>query len=125
MSSEFERRAAIIVALRAGHTPPEIADFLKLPKSTVGDVARRFFAAEESEEGSGCPERKKHVRERLVRSSDMIERLQAMVQEDPGMSMRKMAAILQVNESTVRKLVHEDLRHKSYVLKIRQSSPRP
>jgi hypothetical protein len=43
-----------------------------------------------------------------------------MVEEDPGMSMRKMATILQVGDGTVRRIIEEDLRYRSYVLKVRQ-----
>ncbi|QQP42504.1 Uncharacterized protein FKW44_017193 [Caligus rogercresseyi] len=35
MSSELERRTAIIVALRCGRAPKEIIDFVKFPKATV------------------------------------------------------------------------------------------
>ncbi|QQP54219.1 Hypothetical protein FKW44_006980 [Caligus rogercresseyi] len=35
MSSELERRTAIIVALRCGCAPKEIINFFKFPKATV------------------------------------------------------------------------------------------
>ncbi|UYV74555.1 hypothetical protein LAZ67_12000136 [Cordylochernes scorpioides] len=39
---EFENRAAIIVALRAGRSLKEIVDFLKLPKTTIYRVKKQF-----------------------------------------------------------------------------------
>lgn len=77
--------------------------FTKLPRSTVYDVAKKFFAAEAVEEGSGTPARKKLVQERTARSSEMINQLQTMVDEDPSVSMRKLAMKLQVDEATVRR----------------------
>ena len=50
MSFEYDRRAAVSVALRASRAPAEIIDFLKLPKLTVYAVARRFFRVETKEE---------------------------------------------------------------------------
>ena len=48
MTSEYVRRSAIIVALRAGRSRSEIA-----PSSTVHDIAGRFFVAKAAEAGSG------------------------------------------------------------------------
>ena len=74
MTSEYDRRAAIIVALRALGSRSEIAEFLKLPSSTVYDVADRF-SAEAAEAGSGDTTRKSHDRCRSKRrSQDFIER---------------------------------------------------
>ncbi|QQP50039.1 Uncharacterized protein FKW44_010905 [Caligus rogercresseyi] len=42
MSSELERRTAIIVALRCGRAPKEIIDFFKFPKATVYSIAKSF-----------------------------------------------------------------------------------
>ncbi|QQP41715.1 Transposable element tcb1 transposase [Caligus rogercresseyi] len=42
MSSEVERRTAIIVAFRCGRAPKEIIDFFKFPKATVYSIAKSF-----------------------------------------------------------------------------------
>ncbi|QQP56702.1 Uncharacterized protein FKW44_001455 [Caligus rogercresseyi] len=46
MSSELERRTAIIVALRCGRAPKEIIDFFKFPKATVYSIAKSFKESE-------------------------------------------------------------------------------
>ncbi|UYV61207.1 hypothetical protein LAZ67_1003813 [Cordylochernes scorpioides] len=48
---EFQNRAAIIVALRAGRSPKEIVDFLKLPKTTIYRVKKQFDEADSNKEG--------------------------------------------------------------------------
>ncbi|QQP40066.1 Transposable element tcb1 transposase, partial [Caligus rogercresseyi] len=42
MSSELERRTAIIVALRCGRAPKEIINFFEFPKATVYSIAKSF-----------------------------------------------------------------------------------
>ncbi|QQP57313.1 Uncharacterized protein FKW44_002246 [Caligus rogercresseyi] len=61
MSSELERRTAIIVALRCGRAPKEIIDFFKFPKATVYSIAKSFKESEDIEEGFLTPERKTHA----------------------------------------------------------------
>ncbi|QQP32290.1 Uncharacterized protein FKW44_024543 [Caligus rogercresseyi] len=58
MSSELERRTAIIVALRCGRAPKEIIDFFKFPKATVYSIAKSFKESEDIEEGFLTPERR-------------------------------------------------------------------
>ncbi|QQP53811.1 Uncharacterized protein FKW44_006424 [Caligus rogercresseyi] len=57
MSSELERRTAIIVAIRCGRAPKEIIDFFKFPKATVYSIAKSFKESEDIEEGFLTPER--------------------------------------------------------------------
>lgn len=73
-SAEYNRRAAIIESLRAGRTPVEIIQFFGYPRSTVYDVAKRYAASEESEEGSSTPARKMQVREKSTRTPEIIQR---------------------------------------------------
>ncbi|QQP38684.1 Transposable element tcb1 transposase [Caligus rogercresseyi] len=58
MSSELERRTAIIGALRCGRAPKEIIDFFKFCKATVYSIAKSFKESEDIEEGFLTPERK-------------------------------------------------------------------
>lgn len=121
MTTEYDRRAAIIVALRAGRTRSEIADFLRLPTSTVHDVASRFFTAEEAQAGSGDAARKTHDRSMSrKRSQNFIKRLEELVEEDPSQSTRTLAAKLNIGTTTIRRALEEDLRCKSYRLMVRQ-----
>ena len=121
MASEYDCCAAIIVALQAGRSPGEIISFLKLPKSTVYDVAKRFKESEGTEEGSGTAAMSPHDRSATKkRTRGFLDSLQSLIDDDPGTSMRKLAVRLRVSEFCIRTAVHEDLRCKSYVLKVRQ-----
>ncbi|XP_011863807.1 PREDICTED: uncharacterized protein LOC105559817 [Vollenhovia emeryi] len=119
-SVEYNRRAAIIESLRAERTPAEIIKFFGYPRSTVYDVAKRYTVSEESEKDSSSPARKIQVREKSTRTPELIRRVQDMILEDPGISLRKLASVLRVSETIVRRIVQEDLRYTSYVLKVRQ-----
>ncbi|XP_019886946.2 uncharacterized protein LOC109610920 [Ooceraea biroi] len=119
-SMEYDRRAAIIESLRAGRMTAEIIKFFGYPRSTVYDVAKRYAVSEESEEGSYTPARKRQAREKSTRTPEIIRRAQDMILEDPGTSLRKLASVLGVSETIVRRISKEDLKYTSYVLKIRQ-----
>ena len=85
------------------------------------DVASQFVAAEEDEAGSGDAARKSHDRSMSrKRSLDFIESLEKLVEEDPSQSTRNLAAKLDVSGTTIRQAIKEDLRCKSYRLKVRQ-----
>ena len=56
-SAEYNRRAAVMEALRAGRSPTEIIRFFGYPRSTVYDIAQMYADAERSVEGSANPER--------------------------------------------------------------------
>ena len=117
MSSEYHQRAAVIVALRAGRSPIEIINFFKLPRSTVYRIAQQFEESGQSLE----PARKPHAsRSNMKRDAAFLEQLQVRIDEDPSVSMWKLAQQLNISEATIRKAVHEDLRYKSYSLKVHQ-----
>ncbi|QQP36878.1 Transposable element tcb2 transposase [Caligus rogercresseyi] len=79
MSSELERRTAIIVALRCGCAPKEIIDFFKFPKATVYSIVKSFKELEDIEEGFLTPERTTPDRSQVrKRSADFIDRLQTI-----------------------------------------------
>ncbi|UYV80082.1 hypothetical protein LAZ67_18001632 [Cordylochernes scorpioides] len=102
---EFENRAAIIVALRAGRSPKEIVDFLKLPKTTIYRVKKQFDEADSNKEGIAT--RKKHSRR-----SDREK-----IDGNPGKSMRAIAKEMDVGSMTIVRTIHEDLGLKSYALR--------
>jgi len=54
------------------------------PKSTVYDVVTKYTALEQSNEDSSMPARKSHLKERIARISTVIERIQALISDDPG-----------------------------------------
>ncbi|QQP54334.1 Uncharacterized protein FKW44_007139 [Caligus rogercresseyi] len=74
MSSELERRTAIIVVLRCGRAPKEIIDLFKFPKATVYSIAKSFKESEDIEEGFLTPKRKTPDRSQVrKRSVDFID----------------------------------------------------
>ncbi|XP_032684281.1 uncharacterized protein LOC116850289 [Odontomachus brunneus] len=72
------------------------------------------------EKGSANPTRKSHSKEKSVRTPAIIERAQELISEDPGLSLTKLAKTLGVSDTTMRRIAEEDLRFKSYVIKVRQ-----
>lgn len=117
MNTEFENRAAIMVALRAGRTRMQIVNFLKLPISTVYDVARKYF----SQPASSNSLRQTHNRSMTrKRNDELINTLEELVQQDPSQSTRILASKLNVSATTIRRAIQKDLRCKSYRLKVHQ-----
>ncbi|UYV77427.1 hypothetical protein LAZ67_15000994 [Cordylochernes scorpioides] len=99
---EFENRAAIIVALRAGRSPKEIVDFLKLPKTTIYRVKKQ----------------KKHSRRSdRVRGEEFVKNVKEKIDGNPGKSMRAIAKEMDVGSMTIVRTIHEDLGLKSYALR--------
>ena len=119
-STEYNRRAAIIESIRAGRLATEIIRFFGYPRSTVYDVFAKYHESEKSSEGSATSARKFHSKERVVRTPDIIQWAQELIFEDPGQSIRKLSSVVGVSEKTMRRIVEEDLRYKSYTIKVRQ-----
>ncbi|UYV67039.1 hypothetical protein LAZ67_4003746 [Cordylochernes scorpioides] len=113
---EFENRAAIIVALRAGRSPKEIVDFLKLPKTTIYRVKKQFDEADSNKEGIAT--RKKHSRRSdRVRGEEFVKNVKEKIDGNPGKSMRAIAKEKDVGSMTIVRTIHEDLGLKSYALR--------
>ncbi|XP_072750568.1 uncharacterized protein [Anoplolepis gracilipes] len=92
-SAEYNRRA-IIEGLRAGHS--QIIRFFGYPKPTVYDVAAKFFASKNSTEGSANSTKKRHSKEKAVRTPEIIAKTQQYISEDPGQSLTKVAKTLDI-----------------------------
>lgn len=116
MLSEYDKRAAVLVALHAGRTAPEIMKFLKLPSSLVYRVKKSFDDGMAAGDPTAVTaHRKQHSRRSdTLRTPAFVAQLQALVDEDPGKSVRSLAKELGVSEGTIRNAVHEDLRYNSY-----------
>ncbi|UYV61469.1 hypothetical protein LAZ67_1004962, partial [Cordylochernes scorpioides] len=113
---EFENRAAIIVALRAGRSPKEIVDFLKLPKTTIYRVKKQFDEADSNKEGIAT--RKKHSRRSdRVRGEEFVKNVKEKIDGNPGKSMRAIAKEMDVGSMEIVRTIHEDLGLKSYALR--------
>jgi len=117
-SAEYNRRVAITEDLRAGRSATEIIRFFRYPRSTVYDIVAKYSALEQSNEDSNMSARKSHSKKRTTRTPAVVERAQALISDDPGQSLRKLASI--VGEPTMPRIVEENFRYKSYTLKIRQ-----
>ncbi|UYV73977.1 hypothetical protein LAZ67_11001680 [Cordylochernes scorpioides] len=113
---EFENRAAIIVALRAGRSPKKIVDFLKLPKTTIYRVKKQFDEADSNKEGIAT--RKKHSRRSdRVKGEEFVKNVKEKIDGNPGKSMRAIAKEMDVGSMTIVRTIHEDLGLKSYALR--------
>jgi hypothetical protein len=119
MSTEEKIQATIITGLHAGRTVSEIVRFNNLKKSTVCDVKQRYddFIA-----GGGLPEefssdRNVHRRRSGTLDATIVAKLLALVDQDPGRSMRSLARELEISEFVVRKKMMQDIRYKSYALR--------
>jgi len=112
----------IIEDLRAGRSRKyhENNSVFWISEINVYDVAK-YSASEQSNESSSTPARKSHSKERTARIPAVIERTQTLISEDPGQSLRKLASIVGISEPTIHRIAEEDLRYKSYTLKIRWS----
>jgi len=72
------------------------------------------------EKGSANSTRKSHSKEKSVRIPAIIEKAQEFILKDSGLSLTKLAKTLGVSDTTMRQIAEENLRFKSYVIKVLQ-----
>ncbi|EZA52817.1 hypothetical protein X777_08140 [Ooceraea biroi] len=113
MSKEYDVRATVIAGLRAGRTAKEIADFNNISLRTVYNVKKVYDA----DPDVATPARKTHKVRKDRTNPDIVHRIQEIINEDPGKSMRSIAREQQMSDATVRKIIAEDIRYRSYVLR--------
>ena len=109
----------MVTGIRAGRTNREIADFNNISYNTVKNFAREYhkFIEEGGQDDDFDVKRKQHRRRSDAHSQEMVDRVQELINEDPGRSMRKIAEDLEVSEFLIRHIVKEDIRYKSYSLR--------
>ena len=111
-------RGAVICGLRANRTVPEIVAFNNIPKSTVYDIKKRFEAfvsnGGDKDEFSVSNKVSKAL---YQQSEENIQAVRDAGDENPGLSMRRLSAEIGVPQTTVRRIVHEDLSLNSYKLR--------
>jgi transposase len=119
MSAEYETRAAVLKALRAGRKPQEIARFLKVHRSLVYRLKKVLDQSQDAGEAEITPARKQHKKRTfgLTRTADFVASLQEKINEDPSKSMRALAKEMQCDEKTIRNCIQEDIRYKSYKMR--------
>jgi len=86
----------------------------------IYNVVAKYTALKQSNEGSSMPTKKSHSKERT--RIPVVERAQALISDDPGQSLRKLALIANVRKQQCVEggIAEKNLRYKSYTLKIRQ-----
>ena len=110
------KRHAVLVAIAAHHSDSEIASFLNLARPFVFKVRHELQMS--GGDISSVARRKKHSRRPdTIGTPDFIQQVREAVDEDPGKSMRPIAQHMDVAERTVRRVVSESLRYKSYVMR--------
>jgi len=87
-NAEYNRKAAIIEGLRARRSATEIIRFFRYPRSTFYDIVAKYMALEQSNEDSRIPARKSHSKERTARIPAVVEKVQALILDDSGQSLR-------------------------------------
>ena len=120
--NEEMRRCAVVMCLinnKGNIENSTISKALGIPMRTIQDIRKEL-------ERSGDPgmvvKRKAKPQEasRTVREADFVARVQAIIDDDPGKSMRAIARVLKVGDTTVRRCVSQDIRYKSYAMRTGQ-----
>ena len=115
MTQEMKRHA-VVVAIVAHHGDSEIASFLNVARSFVFKVRRELETS--GGDIAHVAKRKKHSpRSDVIRTTEFIQQVHEVVDEDPSKSMRAIAQQLDVAERTIRRVVKESLRYRSYVMR--------
>ena len=113
------KRHAVIVAIHANHSDLEISEFLKFARLFVHKVSRvRSIWWPCRKCCQKTHKRKKHkARSDRVRTSHFVQQVQGIIDEDPSKSIKAISRDLQVSECTIYRIVHEDIRYKSYEMR--------
>ncbi len=88
MSREYDRRAAIIKSLHAGHSAKDIIQGFNYPKTLVYDIKSAWDTAPDKNEFTA--ERKAHCeRSDAVRTPKFVADVAKKVKRDPSLSMTR------------------------------------
>ncbi len=92
----------------------EIVDF-NISVNTVKSFAREYhsFIEEGGQDEDFDIKRKQHRRRSDTHGTEIVEKVQEAINDNPGRSMRKLAEKLEVSEWLIRKIVKEDIRYRS------------
>ena len=103
-----------------------IVRFLGYKKSTIYAIKKRFDAevvengGVVSGVGEPSPARKVHKRRNDaadVSDPDFVKKLQRRINKNPGRPIRRLAADLKVDESTIRRYLKEHIRYRRYKMR--------
>ena len=111
------KRHAVIVSIKVEHRNLKIARFLKFTGSIVCKVRKEL--KENNRDEIGMSKKIQHWQhsDPLRIPSFFFRRMHGMIDKNPGKSMQHFFKDLQVSEKTIRKVVYQDLRYKSYILR--------
>jgi len=98
-NAKYNRRVAIIEGFRAGRLATEVIRFFGYPRSIVYNVMTKYTTLEQSN--------KVYQRERVTRKNAPRGPPQALISDDPGQSLRKLALIVGVSEPTIRRIAEK------------------
>ena len=116
MSSEYDRQAAVVESLHAGHKAKEIIERFKYPKTMVFDLAKAYEASDDKE--NFRPEHKTHKkRSGAIRTPEFVADVVGIVKENPRKSIKKITKEMGTIRRTIGRTVKEDLNFKSYKVK--------
>ena len=79
-------------------------------------AVRRELEASDGNVESVVKRRKHKPRSGTVRTPHFVQRVQDIIDEGPSKPIRAISRDVQVFERTTRRIVHEDIRYKSYVM---------
>ena len=100
----------------ADHGDLEIARFQRVARSFV-NKKRKELEKENDGVMSASKRKKNFTRSDSMRTPDFIHKVKHTSDENRGQSMRSIVKKLHVSEKTIRRIVHEDIRHNSCVMK--------
>jgi DDE superfamily endonuclease len=110
------KRHAVLVALSANHNDSEIATFLNVSRSFVCKIRNKVIVSDGDVQI--VAERKKHSqRFDTIRKDDFVRKVDDIITVNRSKSIRAIAREINVSESTVRRVVHDDIKYKSYVMR--------
>ena len=109
------KRHSVIDAMHAKHSDFEISQFFNVVRPFVHKVRRELEASDGDVESVGSGRKHKPPSD-TVRTPQFVQQVQDIIEEDPSKSLKAKSRDLQVSECTIRSIVHEDIRYKSYVM---------
>ena len=110
------KRQAVTVNIHAKHNDFDISQFLNVARSFVHKVPRELETSDGDVERF-AKRRTRKPRPDAVKAQTIMQQVQDIIDEEPSKSIRAISRDLQVYECTIRRIVHEDIRYKSYVMR--------
>jgi transposase len=107
-SDNMERREAIVAALLAGKTHPEIMEQFKVSRKTIYNIQNNF------KESGTLAHKPGAGRPKSVATQRLVNIVRSRVARNPVWTMRGMARELGMSEFTIRSVVKKNLKCKSF-----------